>query len=179
MTTLWIFYSLKERQRHLKRNLESQQQESEKLQLLVDHERRINEIKLNEFTQRLIEKTELIDDLKERQSKLIDEKSEWSAELKSKLRDTQILTNEDWDEYLKLFDQVNPGYYERIKTELPQLSNAEVRWVILHKMNLTQNKMASVLGVTSGAVKKTRQRLLKKLEISEDQTIEDFFRNFY
>lgn len=133
----------------------------------------MNELRLADFTERLVEKSDLIKSLE----KEIDKKelNISNVETIKKLRSLNILTSEDWDEYLDLFEQIHPGYHGSLKNTLPSMTNAELRWAILNKMNLSHNKMASVLGISTDAVKKTRQRLQKKLNLPDDQTIEEFF----
>ena len=43
----------------------------------------------------------------------------------------------------------------------------------LTRLKLSTKEMASMLGVSADTIKKTRQRLRKKIDLAEDQSLED------
>lgn len=91
------------------------------------------------------------------------------AEIKNQLYEQSLLTDQDWFEFKRLFDNVHPGYYERLENKYPQLTFAETRLFLLHKLGLSAPEMAGMLGISPNSVRKTLLRLRKKLEI-EDNT---------
>ncbi|MCC6723878.1 MAG: hypothetical protein IT258_05170, partial [Saprospiraceae bacterium] len=146
------------------------------------HLKEINQLKLDEFTQRILEKSQLIAELEGR----LESDSEADTELEQenepentighaiktddlhKLYKSQILTAEDWGNFKTLFDRVYPGFMPQVMHRYPQLTPAESRLVMLTKMGLNTAEIAPVIGVSSETVKKTRQRLRKKLEASNE-----------
>jgi tetratricopeptide (TPR) repeat protein len=88
----------------------------------------------------------------------------------------RILTEEDWEKFKELFDQVYPGFSSKIKLTYPEISQAELRLALLLKLNLETREIASTLGVSLDTVKKTRQRLRKRLGLSESEKLEDLVR---
>ncbi len=163
---LFWYRQLRENQRQLKLSLLMQEKEAGHLQ-------EMNRLKLEEFTQRLLEKSQLIAELQAQQeSENANENGNAHEHVTGetpleKIHNSQILTRQDWENFRRLFEQVHPGFLAQLSEQFPQLTAAETRLVLLAKLNLSTHQSAAMLGVTSEAVKKTRQRLRKKLEINE------------
>ena len=66
---------------------------------------------------------------------------------------------------------------QRLREKLPQLSPADTRYIVLSKLNLTSREMASMLGVRPDAIRLYRHRLRKKLQITDDKTLEELIRS--
>lgn len=79
------------------------------------------------------------------------------------LQTTTILTQAEWDTFQKLFDEVHPGYRVQIKQDHPKITSAELRYLLLEKLQLSTKEMAAMLGISPNAVQVTRHRLQKKL----------------
>jgi ligand-binding sensor domain-containing protein/DNA-binding CsgD family transcriptional regulator len=147
------------------------------------HLKEMNQLKLDEFTHRILEKSQLIVELEgrlasgeEAASDPGEDDSGETAEYPDKaaqatkpedlhrLYRSQILTAGDWENFKTLFDRVHPGYMPQVMYRYPQLTPAESRLVMLTKMGLSTAEIAAMVGVSTETVKKTRQRLRKKLE---------------
>lgn len=89
------------------------------------------------------------------------------------LANSSILTEEDWENFSHLFDKVHTGFLVKLKEKFPHLTPAEVRLLSLTRLKLSTKEMASMLGVSADTIKKTRQRLRKKIDLAEDQSLED------
>ncbi len=140
----------------------------------------INQNKLDFYTQNLIQKNELIEELR---SKLVDGNPDNPADQQriGKIQDLQemkILTDQDWAEYKSLFDQVYLGFSIRLKEEFPDLTLAEQRLFMLLKLNLNGREIANILGVSPETVKKSRYRLRKRLRLEEDDKLEEYVTAF-
>ena len=79
----------------------------------------------------------------------------------------------DWENFSHLFDKVHTGFLVKLKEKFPHLTPAEVRLLSLTRLKLSTKEMASMLGVSADTIKKTRQRLRKKIDLAEDQSLED------
>jgi tetratricopeptide (TPR) repeat protein len=131
---------------------------------------------LDNYTENLIDKNKAIEELQFENEKL---KGLKAAELyKEKidnlddLNNATILTNEDWEKFKELFEQVYKGFFIRLKDKLPNLTNAEIRLMSLIKLNLDAKQMANMLGVSPETITKTKYRLRKKINLPENQDIE-------
>ncbi|GAB4424890.1 MAG: hypothetical protein OHK0039_42330 [Bacteroidia bacterium] len=83
----------------------------------------------------------------------------------------QVLHREDhWEEFVLHFEQVHPGFFERLRTRWPRLTPYDHRFAAYLRMNLSNKEIAALLHATLRAVDTQRYRLRKKLELdtSED-----------
>jgi DNA-binding CsgD family transcriptional regulator len=123
------------------------------------------------------QKTTLIEDLdaelqrvKETTSHVVDLQG-ISANME-KLASSTILTEDEWRDFRRLFEQVQPGFLYRLKEKFPDLSPAEIRLLILTKLNLSTREMAHMLGISMETIRKSRYRLRKKLNLEEESNLE-------
>ncbi len=105
--------------------------------------------------------------------KLVDEK----IIILEKLLQSTILTEEQWQNFKVLFDKVNHGFSTRLRDKYPDLTLAEIRLVTLTKLGLSDREMANMLGVSIDTIRKTRQRLRKKLSSSEKDSIDELIQS--
>jgi DNA-binding CsgD family transcriptional regulator len=82
-----------------------------------------------------------------------------------RLQTYTLLTDEDWSNFKKLFEKLNPGFFDFFIENFPEVTNAEVRLAALIKLNLSNLEMARTLGISPDSVRKTNLRLRKKLTI--------------
>lgn len=94
------------------------------------------------------------------------------------LYNSRILTDHDWEAFKQRFERIHPGYLQRLRIQYPEISKAEERLFILIKINLESQEIADILGITTNAVKKGRQRLRKRLELAPDAELEAFIQTF-
>ncbi len=91
---------------------------------------------------------------------------------REKLISGTILTDDDWQHFRSLFEQAYPGFLLRLWEKFPDLSPAELRLLILTKLNLSSREMANMLGISIDAIRKSRYRLRKKLNLEEESNLE-------
>jgi DNA-binding CsgD family transcriptional regulator len=156
----YFFYML--RRRHLLQQRHKELEIKDREQQLVHATRQ-----LEEFAKNISEKSQLIQHLEAKGVKGVD------FELLDKLRESTILTQDDWEYFKKLFEKVHSGYLQRLKQKFPDLTQAEIRFVVLVKLGLDYQAMSSTLGVSGQAVRTTKYRLLKKIELPGDSTFEE------
>ncbi len=141
----------------------------------AEHQQLLHQIKLEEYTSRLIEKSALLQQLQQKRAIQSDPVfQQQSIQEISKLR---ILTAEDWEQFLLLFENVYPGFLNRLQVKYPNLTKAEIRLSLLLKINFGRQKIADMLGISPETVKKTRQRLRKKIDLPEDSSIESIIQS--
>ncbi|MFL5765151.1 MAG: tetratricopeptide repeat protein [Bacteroidia bacterium] len=131
---------------------------------------------LDIYTGNLILKSRMIDDFREEIAKLSALKSKeiYSEKIEQldSLNKLIILTNDDWDKFRELFEQVHKGFFVKLKDKLPGLTNAEIRIVCLMKLNIDNKQMANMLGVSPDTIVKTKYRLRKKMSPAEGEDFE-------
>lgn len=86
-----------------------------------------------------------------------------------KLQTSTILTEEDWDEFRRLFTSVHTTFFMKLNERFPNLTQAEIRYLTLCRLGLSINEKAAMLGISPDSVRRTRQRLNKKIGLSEQE----------
>ena len=64
-----------------------------------------------------------------------------------------------------------------MRTNYPNLRQSDIRIISLMKLNLSNKAMAGMLGVTSDAIRMSKHRIRKKLELPENTELEQFIQN--
>lgn len=123
---------------------------------------------LKDFTKMIADKNSLIELLENQPG------SESIDEALSELQQSNILTNYDWEKFKNLFEKVHSGYLQNLQVKLPGLSPTETRYMALAKLNFSNKEMAYALGVSPESIRVTLHRLRKKLDLSDDTSMEDF-----
>ena len=153
---LWVNRQL------LKRNKEKE---------LAQQQLQFAEQELINYTHQLKEKTEVLEQLRNQISTEVT-KSERTDNINMLLAAT-ILTEDDWKKFRQLFEKVYPGFFIHLKESIPDLSSTDTRLLALTKLKLPSKDMASMLGVSYDAVKKAKQRLRKKINLPDEEDLED------
>lgn len=98
--------------------------------------------------------------------------SDIDQNLLSQLKSKSILTQDDWTQYQDLFKEVYPTFFPLLLASYPNLSQAELRYLCLIKLQLTNNEMALLLGVSSNSMRVTKHRLRNKLKIESQEELQ-------
>jgi tetratricopeptide (TPR) repeat protein/DNA-binding NarL/FixJ family response regulator len=122
---------------------------------------------LQEFAKHLSEKNMLIEAL---EAKMDDSYADAIKLLQSKT----ALISEDWEKFRLLFEKVHSGYLQNLKSKVAGISPAELRFMALAKLGFSNKEMAAAIGVSAEAMRSVWHRLRKKLELSDDTSVEDF-----
>ncbi len=100
--------------------------------------------------------------------------SEIDEKLLSQLKSKIILTQEDWTQYQNLFKEVYPSFFLLLLTLYPNLSQAELRYLCLIKLQLNNNEMGLLLGVSTNAMRVTKHRVRTKLNLKIQEDLQSF-----
>lgn len=147
----------------------------------VKNELDFNKKELEGFMLNFIEKTKLISELEAKLDVfLVNSEGRFPNIDKniSELTQMKILTEENWSQFKIHFEKAYPGLIQHIKESYESLSPAELRMFLLMKLNIDSKEIASILGISIESVKKTRYRLKKKIELKEEDDLNDFVRNY-
>lgn len=115
------------------------------------------------------QKNKLLDDLK-KQLHDIDElyphvKHPGIKTIKTSLREHKFLDAE-WDKFRLHFEQVHPGFFEKLKSKHANLTNNELRLYAYFHINLSTKEIAALLNIEAASVRQAKARLNKKLKTS-------------
>ncbi|MDR1369086.1 MAG: hypothetical protein LBJ72_03000 [Dysgonamonadaceae bacterium] len=86
--------------------------------------------------------------------------------------------DEDWKMFLIQFEQKHTGFFKHLKEQYPDLTSNDLKLCACLKLNLSSKDIASLLNISLRGVENNRYRLRKKLKISPEQNLNEFFLNF-
>ena len=76
---------------------------------------------------------------------------------------SHLMTDENWQNFKTAFVQENPKFLPQLNQKFPEITESNLRIIFLQKLGYSNNEIAELLGITVDAVKKSKQRLRKKL----------------
>jgi DNA-binding CsgD family transcriptional regulator len=132
---------------------------------------------LQMFTRSIHEKNALIEEfsaqLESLQPATPGMPADYDPDALARLRESTILTDNEWEDFRRLFETVHGDYLERLKVKIPGLSPAETRFIALTKLQLSNKEMAGILGISTDAVRMNKHRLRKKLNLDDRTSIDE------
>ena len=119
----------------------------------------------------LKEKSAFIEELEKEIHKLsiVSEEKQFEEKV-AKLRETRILTDGDWEEYFRIFNEIYPSFFSREK-DFYDFSTGDKRQLVFLKLGLTQIQTAHLMGISPEGVKRARQRLAKKIGMNDTKEL--------
>jgi tetratricopeptide (TPR) repeat protein/DNA-binding CsgD family transcriptional regulator len=128
--------------------------------------------KLKDLSTQIARKNQLIESIED-ELKSFSQIEEIKEELSSSIKKSFNLDG-DWESFKLYFEDQNKGFYNQLKNHFPNLTNNDLRICSLSKMRLSTKEMANVLSLSVDAIKSSRYRLRKKLNIPQDSGLSDF-----
>lgn len=135
------------------------------------------ENELTSYTLNFIQKNELFQEVK---TALDDLKKDADSNQKKKLGslsrliDSTVRIDEDWEDFRKYFEATHQGLISTIKQKYPKLTQNDLRLLALVRINLSSKEIGSMLGIAPESVKTARYRLRKKMELNSKENLFDF-----
>jgi tetratricopeptide (TPR) repeat protein len=149
-----------------------------KLQAALDDSLRIITVKEQELKAYIIDiynKNNIIDRLQlERDAEI---SKDFNDEEVANLLGHKILTDDDWDTFKTKFAAIYPHFFGQLKESQITITEAEIRILVLMRLNLKSKDMADILGISPQSVRVCKMRLKKKLSVQEYKTVEDFLQH--
>ncbi|SFT84920.1 Flp pilus assembly protein TadD, contains TPR repeats [Algoriphagus locisalis] len=105
--------------------------------------------------------------------------SEEQQGLIDELKLSTILTEADWDTFQRQFDKVFPNLIKDLVSKYPNLSPAELRFLLLTKLEMPTVQIANALGVSPASLRVTWFRIRKKLDLPKDFPFSSFFEKHF
>lgn len=81
----------------------------------------------------------------------------------NELLKSHLMTEENWRNFKVEFNNEYPEICAKILEDFPEINDSNLRIVLLQKLEFTNAEVSGLLGITVEAVKKSKQRLRKKL----------------
>ena len=86
----------------------------------------------------------------------------------NQMLESHIMTDERWYRFKSLFETSNPGFFDELTFRYPNISESNLRLLTFSKLNLSNQSIAHLLGISLDGVKKAKQRLRKKIDYAID-----------
>jgi tetratricopeptide (TPR) repeat protein len=142
--------------------------------LRVDEQLKNATLALHGYTENLMQKNILIDEIKtELENVQLKHTDVDVADSLDKMMQAHIMTDNNWDEFRKLFSRVHTTFFYNLRHAYDNLSGTDIRLLALIKLKLNNREMSGMLGITVDGVKKAKQRLRKKMQLLESDEIEE------
>ncbi len=125
-----------------------------------DEELELAKKDLETLTHSFRQKSELVENLRQENEKLAQQGQH--SDYIEKLTNTTILTKDDWTSFRTTFEKVYPGFIAEQMLQVSDLTQAEIRLLVLEKLELNTAEMANILGVNRNTINQTRLRLRRK-----------------
>ena len=90
----------------------------------------------------------------------------------------QSTTQDNWEVFKLRFREVHKDFFSKLKEKHPALSKSELKFCAYLRIHLSSSQISSTLNVTNEAIKKTRYRIRKKLDLSPKDSLEDYVVKF-
>ena len=128
--------------------------------------RRLHEVnsKLEQSLDTLAKQNELIKFLEKLKDKstVVDEQIE---KIINDLTHTKILTNDDWRGFKSMFIEAYPNFMNSVLKINPETSEAELRMACMLRLNLSNEEIGNMLGISKDSARKTSLRLRERLHM--------------
>ncbi len=118
------------------------------------------------------DKTNQIEQLQQEIEDLKESKSSDREEKNSKLNEllqSHLMTNQNWQNFRREFQYEYPDFYHTLHQDFPEITESNLRIILLQKLGFNNVEVSSLLGITPDAVKKSKQRLKRKLGDKSDE----------
>jgi hypothetical protein len=144
--------------------------EREKHQAEIDHKN----AELANSTLCLVNKNEILGEIKE---KLISTPKNDALHEVVQFINAHTDIDQDWKKFKLTFDEVHPGFFDRLQQQFPQLTEHDLRLSSYLRINLSSREIAGLMNVTLDATNKGRQRLRKKLDLEAEADLPSYLTN--
>ncbi|RTE55487.1 hypothetical protein EHW67_02675 [Arenibacter aquaticus] len=121
----------------------------------------------------LAKKNEVLENLKQKARVL--KATEHNNKAYHQLIQTINLDQQDdrnWENFTQYFEAVHKDFASNAARKYPNISRTDLRMMALIRMNLSSKEIANILNISSQGVKKARQRLRKKMDLSRTDSLD-------
>lgn len=145
----------------------------------IDLELKAKNQKLYEFASILKEKNILIEKFNNEIETLFNPNDTTNkVKQKNTLLKMKILTQEDWEKFKQLFEEVNEGFLNRLDSTYPDLTEGDKRQFLLIRLGFNRKETSEMMGISIDGAKKAKQRLSRKLRLKDSSLLSGFIAEF-
>ena len=90
----------------------------------------------------------------------------------------QLKDSSKLDMFNQQFSRLHPDFFEKLKTDHPGLTKSELKFCAFLKLKLSSHQISSILNVSSEAIRKSRYRIRKKMNLPRETALDDYISKF-
>jgi len=171
--------------------LDKQEKEKEHLQKVLFAEEQINKLQQEKLQQKnrelststlhILSKNEVLGNIRKMAIQASNNDSlDNIIWFKSLIHEIDNSTNldEQWDQFKLHFESVHKGFFEKLTTVYPNLTQNELKLCAYLRMNLSTKEIAQMLHISAESVTTKRYRLRKKLQLGSEENLVGFIGGF-
>ena len=91
---------------------------------------------------------------------------------------SNINLDEQWEDFKIHFEEVHSGFFKRLTNDFPDLTQTDLRLSAYFLINLNAKEIAQISNISPESVRKRKQRLREKLNLSADQEIREILTQY-
>lgn len=122
----------------------------------------------------LVNKNEMLNSMTSMLDKIDTQGEAKNADLVRNVKRTitqNINLDEQWEDFKVHFEEVHSNFFKKLITDYPVLSKTDLRLCAYLLINLDAKEIAQISNISPDSVRKRKQRLREKLNLSKDQDI--------
>jgi DNA-binding CsgD family transcriptional regulator len=138
--------------------------------LLADIDARNRELAIS--TMNMINKNKTLNSIKEELIKLSD-----GTQVKSVIDniDKSLNNKKDWEFFEEAFNYADKDFFKKVKDRHPDLTSNDLRLCVYLRLNLSSKEIAPLLNISPRSVEIKRYRLRKKINLSREKNLNEYF----
>ena len=94
-----------------------------------------------------------------------------------KLLESNITNDSDWEKFKAEYNTLDTEFLPSLMKKHPDLTKTEIRLITLIRIGYTQKEMANILFISTNGVKKSRQRIRKKMLLPVNTKLNEYVSN--
>ncbi len=126
---------------------------------------------VEQFRKHVVEKNNFIAALEE---KMHDQQEHLQSEIPQTLLQYALLTDKDWDRFRKEFSRAYPTFFPILQEKIGRSTAAEERIAALTFLQMDNYQIANTLGIAKNSVMRSKLRLKSRLNLSAEDSLEDY-----
>ncbi len=121
----------------------------------------------------LAKKNETLNDLKQKAKALkADANADPGYQMLIQTINFDLQDDNNWENFSRYFEEVHKDFNTNAQQQFPNITSNDLRLMALMKMNLSSKEIANILNISSDGIKKSRQRLRKKMGLNSNESLE-------
>ena len=99
-----------------------------------------------------------------------------NKDLKNLIHDLKLqeIESNNWNHFKSAFEQIAPSFFDHLVTNYPKLTDTDLRLCAMIRLNVSNQDIANILGISAASVNKARYRLRKRFELTGRRSLENF-----